>query len=106
MAATGTPITHMSICGGGAKSPLWRQMIADVYGIPLTDASTGGGAAILGAVAGGAYPDVPTACAHMVSHGALTASCAENHAAYTAFVERYRSLYRALAADFAALSSL
>ncbi len=108
--ATGTPITHMSICGGGAKSPLWRQMIADVYGIPLTDASAGGGAAlgaaILGAVAGGAYPDVPVACAHMVRNGEVTVPSVENHTAHAQYVAAYRALYRSLSSDFAALANL
>ncbi len=61
------------------------------------------GAVILGAVVGGAYPDVPTTCARMVRHGEVTEPSVENHAAYAKYVEQYRSLYPLLAPQFDAL---
>ncbi|MBE6558729.1 MAG: xylulokinase [Ruminococcaceae bacterium] len=107
---TGTPITDMSICGGGAKSPLWRQMISDVYGISLTDMSKGGGAslgaAILGGVAGGAYPDVPSACARVIKGGSVTTPDKDRHEAYAKFFSLYRDLYASLADDYKKLSVL
>lgn len=110
VAKTGTLITDMAICGGGAKSPFWRQMIADVYGIPLTDMSRGGGAslgaAILGGVAGGAYRDVPSACAAVIKGGAVSTPDASHHFAYAAYLTQYRSLYSTLAPQFKTLSVL
>lgn len=32
---TGVKITEMMACGGGGKSPVWRQMLADLYGCPV-----------------------------------------------------------------------
>lgn len=110
VSTTGKPITHMAICGGGAKSPLWRQMIADVYGIPLTDmAKSGGaslGAAILGGVAGGAYTDVRSACERAVHGGGVTLPDADRHTSYEKVYGLYRRLYTSLAADFKTLAQL
>ena len=56
----------MVICGGGAKSMFWRQMIADVYGVNVKNAECGEGpaygAAALGAVACGAFSTVESVC--------------------------------------------
>ncbi len=108
VSSTGVTINDMAICGGGAKSPVFRQMIADVYGVPLCNMANGGGAslgaAILGAVAGGVWPDVRVACEHMVKRGDLTLPKADCHPAYMQFAERYRQLYRALADEYTALA--
>ena len=110
VAQTGTPISNMAVCGGGAKSPMWRQMIADVYGIPLTDMSQGGGAslgaAILGGVAGGAYPDVQTACARVIKGSTVTFPHAQRHNAYVPYMALYRDLYTSLADNYKKLSVL
>jgi xylulokinase len=57
-----TPIVAMRLIGGAARSPLWRQILADVYGLPillprLLSEATSLGAAIAGGVAVGLYPD-------------------------------------------------
>ena len=56
----------MLACGGGAKSPFWRQMMADMYDMPVSILqNTEGpalGAAILAGVGAGVYKDVPSAC--------------------------------------------
>ena len=61
---------EMLACGGGARSPFWRQMMADVFDMPVrTVKSQEGpalGAAILAGVAAGLYADIPTACVQMV----------------------------------------
>lgn len=110
VAQTGTAITSMAICGGGAKSPLWRQMIADVYGLALTDMSKSGGAslgaAILGGVAGGAYPDVQTACAGIIREEYVTCPDRDRHQTYGGYVALYRALYEALKIPYETLSNL
>ncbi|MDD2992652.1 MAG: xylulokinase [Pygmaiobacter sp.] len=62
----GVAVTASTVCGGGAKSPLWRKIMANVLGItlqlPQTEQGPGYGGAMLAAVACGAYPDVK-ACA-------------------------------------------
>ena len=58
----GTEIKSARLCGGGAASPLWRKIIADVCGIPVempaVEQGPAYGAAMLAMVAGGAYKDV------------------------------------------------
>ncbi len=58
-----SPISErMLIVGGGGKSPLWRQMFADIYGLEILETSIGQdagslGAAALAAVGGGFWKD-------------------------------------------------
>lgn len=58
--AQGVKIKASTLCGGGAKSPLWREILANVLGIPLTLPQTeqgpGYGGAMLAAVAAGHTP--------------------------------------------------
>ena len=53
------------ICGGGAKSPLWKKLAANILGLPVevpaNEEGPAFGATILAAVAGGAFPSVPAA---------------------------------------------
>ena len=60
----------MLACGGGGKSPLWRQMLADVMNCPVaTTVNTEGpalGVAILASVGAGLYPSVQDACRKMI----------------------------------------
>jgi xylulokinase len=60
------PVDSIRLGGGGARGPLWRQIQADVYAQPveLLAAEEGGafGAALLAAVAIGAWPSVEAAC--------------------------------------------
>jgi xylulokinase len=58
----GASIEGLRLIGGGARSPLWRQILADVLGVPvlrprLLVEATSLGAAIAGGVAVGLYPD-------------------------------------------------
>lgn len=58
----GIDITRSKICGGGAKSPLWKKIFANVLNIDIdiveTEEGPGYGGAMLAAVACGAYPSV------------------------------------------------
>jgi xylulokinase len=64
------PVARIRLGGGGARSPLWQQIQADVYGhsVELLAADEGGafGAALLAGVAIGAWPSVEAACAASV----------------------------------------
>ena len=66
----GNHITSSRICGGGAKSPLWRRIIANVMNLKLeiveSEEGPAMGAAILAAVGCGEYPDVETAATQIV----------------------------------------
>jgi xylulokinase len=91
--------------GGGSRSELWRRLLADVAGLTVeTVNSCQGaalGAALLGGVGAGVFADVATACARAVR---VTASVrpGPDRGAYDDSYRRYRSLYPALRAEFAA----
>lgn len=62
----GIEVSSIRLGGGGAKSPLWRQIQADVYGKPVeiieADEGAAFGAAILAGVGGGGWQSVEKAC--------------------------------------------
>jgi xylulokinase len=64
------PVNSIRLGGGGARSPLWRQIQADVYGhsVEIVEAEEGAayGAALLAAVGAGVWPSVDAACAAAV----------------------------------------
>ena len=66
----GIPIERTKICGGGAKSPLWKKIIANVLNIKVdvleTEEGPSLGGAMLAAVACGEYKDVESAAAAIV----------------------------------------
>ena len=104
------PPEEAIVCGGGAKSPLWREILANVLGIPLTLPQTeqgpGYGGAMLAAVACGAYPSVQ-ACAEALVHAKSTtqpdAALVEK---YNARYAVWHKLYPALKVSFAEMEAL
>ena len=66
----GIQIERTKICGGGAKSPLWKKMIANILNlkvdIPESEEGPALGGAMLAAVGCGEYPDVETAAKKLV----------------------------------------
>lgn len=89
------------ISGGGAKSPFWQGIIADVLAAPLVNVNTpeagAFGAALLAAVGVGAFGDVAAACAATVKTGARIEPGADQ-AIYAESYPTYRALYPALKA--------
>ena len=67
----GYDIRRSKICGGGAKSPVWRKIMANVLGIPLdipkTEQGPGMGGAMLALVGCGAFSSVREAAERLVS---------------------------------------
>jgi xylulokinase len=101
------PIEQVVALGGGARSPLWRQILADVFGAGLVTVNvTEGapfGAALLAGVGAGVYEDVAAACRSVVRVSGETAP-GSAAAVYAAYYPRYRALYPALAPQFRALA--
>lgn len=96
----GISIPSSRLCGGGAKSELWRRIFANVLNIPLeipvSEQGPGMGAAMLAMVACGEYADVAAACAHLVSVDSVVAPEPELAARYEASYQRYRKIYPAV----------
>ena len=102
-------IDRMRICGGGGKSALWRQIIADCYRMPVcrmeNEEGPALGVGILAMVGCGLYPDVVTACREIVRERDRT-EVSESAARYAQGYTLYRRLYPALQKEFAALAAL
>ena len=91
--------------GGGARSAVWRQMQADVLGVPVvTVAPSGGapyGAAVLAAAGSGRFTSVEEACREWIRQLDRLEPSPAAAAAYGQAYERYRSLYPRLKRHFA-----
>ncbi|MEG2595466.1 MAG: xylulokinase [Ruthenibacterium sp.] len=100
----------MLACGGGGTSALWRQMMADIYGCPVTTVTNKEGpalgVAILAGVGAGVYPSVADGCKAVLGYNEAQQPVAENIGRYTAFYEIYKALYPALKNQYAALATL
>lgn len=87
----GIPIERTKICGGGAKSPLWKKIIANVMNIKVDEIESEEGpalgGAILAAVACGEYQSVEEAAAKLVKTTGTIEPEAE-------LVEKYEQRYR------------
>jgi xylulokinase len=100
-------ITQIRASGGGLRSPLWRQILADVLQTDIvTVNSTEGaayGAAVLALVGAGGFASVAEACAELVQVTTATEPGGDT-AVYNQLYPLYRQLYPALKPTFAALS--
>jgi len=106
----GVSVNDMMACGGGGSSPVWRQMLADLYTCPVktVDSKEGPalGVAILAAVGAGLYKDVPEACDAIIHTANSQEPIAENIPEYEKYYQLYRTIYPALKDRFAALAEL
>jgi xylulokinase len=96
----GKPFDSIRLSGGGAKSPLWNQIQADVYGRPVerlrVSECTSLGATILGAAGAGVFGSVEEAVSHMVHpFGSIEPNMA-NHAIYEDVFGVFRDTFLAL----------
>ena len=105
-----TPPSLMMACGGGAVSPLWRQMLADVLGCSVATAASndGGalGAALLAGVGAGIWATVPEACDAVIRVRTQQAPIEKNSAEYEPYYQLYRSVYAALRPVYHTLATL
>lgn len=103
-------VSDMMACGGGGSSPLWRQMLADLFDCPIqTTHSKEGpalGVAILAMVGTGAYASVPEACRAIIRTDKTCAPQADAVPVYEEYYQLYRAIYPQLKAQFARLAAL
>jgi len=105
----GLTIERVRGSGGGVRSPLWRQILADVFESELVTVNvTEGaayGAALLAGVGTGVYADVPEACARTVQVVDQVTPGADA-AVYADYYPIYRSLYPAFRSAFHATAEV
>lgn len=96
----GIAIERSKIVGGGAKSPLWRKIVANVLGIkidlPECEEGPSMGGAMLAMVAAGAYPDVEAAAKAIVRVKETIEPDPALVAKYEARYQQFRSIYPAM----------
>jgi xylulokinase len=101
VAGLGLAPTLARVSGGGSRSELWLQIVASVLDLPLqrvaVDEGAAFGAAILGGVAAGTWPDVPAAVQATVKPHQQIEPVAEWIEVYRERRERFSELYSALA---------
>jgi len=103
-------IEQVRLSGGGAKSDVWRQVLADVLESELVTVNTtegaAYGAALLAGVGTGVWPNVDTACAETIRVGDRVSPDVTNVSRYAEMYSQYRSLYPALLSISHALSAI
>jgi len=97
-------IQQVRVSGGGAKSPLWRQILADVCGVELVTVKTAEGAAfgaaLLAGIGAGIWSSASEACSVGVKLGETTMPNSDSQALYETGYRRFKNHYPALAPLF------
>jgi xylulokinase len=106
----GVPVRQIRASGGGSRSPLWRQIQADVFGRKVVTINSEEGAAygvaLLAAVGAGAFKNIEEACAATIR---VVQQTGVNRAAKTYYDRAfpvYQQLYRSLKDDFKRIAAL
>lgn len=105
----GVPVESVRVSGGGARSPFWRQMLADVFAKPVvtlaTQEGSAYGAALLALVGTRVYATVPEACVSVVRETERVQCRSRESAQYARGHEVYTALYPTLKPVFRLIQS-
>ena len=100
----GITINSSKICGGGAKSPLWKKMIANILNAELecleSEQGPGMGGAMLAMVADGQYASVQEVCDKFVKVASTVKPEPELVAKYEARYQQFKKIYPTVKALF------
>lgn len=104
------PVREIRLSGGGARSPFWRQLQADIYGqkVVTINAEEGPayGVALLAAAGTGAYKDVVEACSSTIRVVQSTSVNSKAKRLYNQAYPVYRDLYTSLKDEFPRINQL
>ena len=107
-AASGSAITEILMLGGGSRSPLWCQIIADALGrtvkLVREQESTALGAGIHAAAAAGLYGDIRSAADGMTGIDTVFEPDTAAHARYSEIFDAYLDIYPSLRSTFQLLA--
>jgi xylulokinase len=108
--ALGITVTAIRASGGGARSPFWRQILADIFAVPVTTLETQEGSAygvaLLAMVGTGRFATVEQACRRAIREVDKTNPRPDSAAAYARRYEVFRTLYPALQPAFPVIARL
>lgn len=106
----GIEIKQVRASGGGARSPVWRQMQADINGVEMVttnvDEGPAFGATLLAGVGAGIYKSVEEAAKRTIRVTSHTSPELRNVELYDKYYQLYRSLYPILKDKFRRVSDL
>ena len=110
MREMGVGLDEIRAGGGGGRSPLWRQMQADMFGSRVVTAKSPEagalGVALLAGVGVGAYASVQEACDAVITVSAPQTPCAADREIYMQYDVIYRALYPALKPSYDAVAQI
>lgn len=96
----GIKIERTMICGGGAKSPLWKKLVANILNVevdvPVSEEGPGFGAAILAAVGCGEYESVEDAAKSVIKIKEKIKPEADLVVKYEEKYQKFKKIYPAL----------
>ena len=99
----GLSITSVNLCGGGARSKTWQQLIADILNVDVymtTDQGPAYGAAILAMVGAGEYDSLDAAAGNIIRRKQVARPVSGNVDLYNKKYEIWGTLYPALKDSF------
>ena len=103
-------IKQVCVSGGGAKSRLWRQILADTLGVELVTVNTNEGAAfgaaLLAGVGGGIWSNIDVACAQTIRVIDHVLPFSADLDRYQRLHKQYQLLYPALKPAFQSLAAI
>ncbi len=106
----GIPVKQIRASGGGSKSPLWRQIQADVFGRKVvtinSEEGPALGVALLAAVGCKEYKNIEEACKATIKVVSQVAPNAKAKKTYDAGMPIYQDLYRSLKGDFRKIAEM
>ena len=106
----GIEFNEIYATGGGGTSPLWRQMIADIFDLPVVTIQNREGpalgAAILAGVGTGLYKSIPEACKKIIKTNPAQNPISENSKQYAPYYQLFCDLYPGMKENFQTLSKL
>ena len=106
----GVHVSQMMACGGGGRSPIWRQMLADLYDCQVKTVHQAEGpalgVAILAGVGCGLYESVEAACRKLISEDKNASPVKEQTEVYKQYHDLYQKLYSQLKGCYKTLAGL
>ncbi len=106
----GVPVREIRASGGGARSPLWRQIQADMFGQKVVtlrcEEGAAFGAALLAAVGAGVFDSIEEACDATIRVASTTRVRSRARKRYDQSMPLYQQLYRSLKDDFKQIAAL
>ena len=106
----GEEVISMRVCGGGSRSQVWRQIMADMYGCRIKtinlEEGPAFGVALLAGVATGVFESIEHACDTLIKDESITEKNSENQKIYKKYHVLYDQIYDDIRENYSRLARL